>query len=35
MEASEADIHRDLLGENPRCFCEIAEVDGQAVGLAL
>jgi GNAT superfamily N-acetyltransferase len=35
VEATEADIRRDLFGENPRCFCDIAEVDGQAVGFAL
>src|SRR5881227_3564343 len=27
VEATEADIRRDLFGENPRCFCDIAEVD--------
>src|SRR5437868_13704940 len=35
VEASEADIRRDLFGENPRCFCDIAEVKGQPVGFAL
>ena len=35
VEASEADIRRDLFGENPRCFCEIAEYQGQPVGFAL
>ncbi|WP_397401521.1 GNAT family N-acetyltransferase [Phenylobacterium sp.] len=35
VEASEADIRRDLFGENPRCFCEIAEYEGQPVGFAL
>ncbi len=35
VEASEADVRRDLFGENPRCFCEIAEYDGQPVGFAL
>jgi GNAT superfamily N-acetyltransferase len=35
VEATEADIRRDLFGENPRCFCEIAEADGQPVGFAL
>ena len=35
VEASEADIRRDLFGENPRCFCDIAEQNGQAVGFAL
>jgi GNAT superfamily N-acetyltransferase len=35
VEATEADIRRDLFGENPRCFCDIAEVDGVPVGFAL
>ena len=35
VEATEADIRRDLFGENPRAFCDIAEVDGQPVGFAL
>lgn len=35
VEATEADIRRDLFGENPRSFCEIAEQDGQPVGFAL
>jgi len=35
VEASEADIRRDLFGENPRCFCEIAEHDHRPVGFAL
>lgn len=35
VEASEADIRRDLFGENPRCFCDIAEADGEPVGFAL
>lgn len=35
VEASEADVRRDLFGENPRCFCEIAEHHGQPVGFAL
>jgi GNAT superfamily N-acetyltransferase len=35
VEATEADIRRDLFGENPRCFCEIAEADGTPVGFAL
>ncbi|ACG79291.1 acetyltransferase, GNAT family [Phenylobacterium zucineum HLK1] len=35
VEATEADIRRDLFGENPRCFCEIAEADGVPVGFAL
>lgn len=35
VEADEADIRRDLFGENPRAFCDIAEADGQPVGFAL
>lgn len=35
VEATEGDIRRDLFGENPRAFCEIAEQDGQPVGFAL
>lgn len=35
VEATEADIRRDLFGENPRSFCEIAEHDGKPVGFAL
>lgn len=35
VEASEADIARDLFGEAPRVFCDIAELDGDAVGFAL
>lgn len=35
VEATEADIRRDLFGENPRSFCEIAEYQGQPVGFAL
>jgi GNAT superfamily N-acetyltransferase len=35
VEATEADIRRDLFGENPRCFCDIAEAAGQPVGFAL
>ncbi|TAJ72343.1 MAG: GNAT family N-acetyltransferase [Phenylobacterium sp.] len=35
VEATEVDIRRDLFGENPRSFCEIAEHDGQPVGFAL
>lgn len=35
MEATEADIRRDLFGETPRCFCDIAEAGGAAVGFAL
>ncbi len=35
VEASEDDIRRDLFGENPRAFCDIAEVEGRPVGFAL
>ncbi|THD64322.1 GNAT family N-acetyltransferase [Phenylobacterium sp.] len=35
VEATEADIRRDLFGENPRCFCDIVEADHQPVGFAL
>ena len=33
--ATEADIVRDLFGDNPKVFCEIAEWDGQPVGFTL
>ena len=35
VEATEGDIRRDLFGENPRAFCDIAEADGTPVGFAL
>ena len=35
VTASESDIRRDLFGENPRCFCDIAEDKGRPVGFAL
>ena len=35
VEATEDDLRRDLFGENPRAFCEIAELDGAPVGFAL
>ena len=35
VEASEADVGRDLFGPNPRVFCDIAENEGAAVGFAL
>jgi GNAT superfamily N-acetyltransferase len=35
VEASEADIVRDLFGENPRAFCDIALWDGAPAGFAL
>lgn len=34
-EASEADVRRDLFGETPRVFCDIAERDGEPIGFAL
>lgn len=35
VTCTEADLRRDLFGENPRCFCDIAEANGQPVGFAL
>lgn len=35
VEATEADIARDLFGSQPRVFCEIAEWGGKPVGFAL
>lgn len=35
VEASEADITRDLFGAHPRVFCDIAEWDGEPAGFAL
>lgn len=35
VETTEADVRRDLFGENPRAFCEIAEHDGAPVGFVL
>ena len=35
VEATEADIRRDLFGPEPKVFCEIAELDGRPVGFAL
>lgn len=35
VTASEADIARDLFGDAPKVFCEIAEWDGKPVGFAL
>ncbi|RAK57967.1 GNAT family N-acetyltransferase [Phenylobacterium deserti] len=35
VDATQADIRRDLFGEAPRAFCDIAEADGQPVGFAL
>jgi GNAT superfamily N-acetyltransferase len=35
VEATDVDVRRDLFGENPRAFCDIAEADGRPVGFAL
>ena len=35
VEASEADLARDLFGDSPRVFCDIAEWDGAPAGFAL
>ncbi len=35
VEAREDDIARDLFGQQPRVFCEIAEWGGEPVGFAL
>lgn len=35
VAASEADLTRDLFGEDPRVFCDIAEWDGAPAGFAL
>ncbi len=35
VQASESDLTRDLFGEQPRVFCEIAEWGGQPAGFAL
>lgn len=34
-QATEADIVRDLFGDAPKVFCDIAEWDGEPVGFAL
>ncbi len=34
-EVTESDLRRDLFGENPRAFCEIAEKDHEPIGFAL
>jgi GNAT superfamily N-acetyltransferase len=34
-KASPADIARDLFGDNPKAFCEIAEWEGRPAGFAL
>jgi len=35
VEATQADIVRDLFGATPRVYCDIAEAGGAAVGFAL
>ncbi|MGE5564830.1 MAG: N-acetyltransferase family protein [Parcubacteria group bacterium] len=35
VTATEDGIARDLFGDNPRVFCDIAEVDGEPVGFAV
>lgn len=35
VEATEADLARDLFGADPRAFCEIAEWNGKPAGFAL
>src|SRR5580704_11446865 len=35
VKVTPADIMRDLFGEAPRAFCDIAEAQGQPVGFAL
>jgi len=35
VEAGPADIERELFGPAPKVFCQLAEVDGSAVGFAL
>jgi GNAT superfamily N-acetyltransferase len=35
VEATEADIAKNLFGETPRLFCDIAEADGAPVGFAV
>ncbi len=35
VKASQADIAAILFGPSPRAFCDIAELDGEAVGFAL
>ena len=35
VTATEGEIARDLFGDNPRVFCDIAEADGEPVGLAV
>ncbi|HEY1752877.1 MAG TPA: GNAT family N-acetyltransferase [Caulobacteraceae bacterium] len=35
VKVTPADVVRDLFGERPRAFCDIAETDGEPVGFAL
>lgn len=35
VDATEADLARDLFGPSPRVFCDIAEIDGAPAGFAL
>lgn len=35
VETTEADIRAALFGDNPRAFCDIAQIDGAPVGFAL
>jgi GNAT superfamily N-acetyltransferase len=35
VEATQADVAAHLFGESPRLFCDIAELDGTPVGLAI
>ena len=35
VEATEGNVTAALFGENPRAFCDIAEIDGDPVGFAL
>lgn len=35
VQASEADIARDLFGQSPRVFCDIVEADDEPVGFAV
>ncbi len=35
VEATEADVARDLFGPQPRIFCDIAEARGEPIGFAL
>jgi GNAT superfamily N-acetyltransferase len=35
VTATEADVTRDLFGDHPRLFCDIAEADGAPVGFAV